>query len=80
MENATPSQEVSSTVKQHEAMQKNLEDILRQSPNLPSYPMTATGAQFGEQYDGQYSGYYGDVTPGHVDVAIEEAPEHEVGA
>ena len=47
-------EQVSSAVKQHEAMQDNFEQVLNQQPNPPPYPQASAGAQYGGHYGDQY--------------------------
>ena len=59
MEPVPQSEQVSSAVRQHEAIQDNVEQALNQQPNPPPYSMAAANAQYGGQYGGQYGSQYG---------------------
>ena len=84
MEKVPPSEQVSSAVKQHAAMQENFEAVLKTSPNPPSYAVAtdAKDVQYGMPYGGQYDNQYGvnpaPVVSRELNVTVGQAPQQQV--
>ena len=78
MDQAPHSEQVSSAVKQHEAMQDNIEQVLNQQPNPPPYHVASTGAQYGGQYGSQHGVCPQPVVSSEVHVVEGHVPHKQV--